>query len=351
MHSDLTLESLRNKTTGIQQSCLNESWQFYRENKEWIRTRILHQKLGKKEVINALQGLGGCVLYVTQERYALTPLGVLLTSDCFGVENKLVSYVEFVRDKFMANPEIEEIDGELIEKYILMTPNELFALKELLWLSTKFCGGGSRGPNGWTVRLPDNVDDFPEISDIYHYVIDEIIGYYDQNYPIYERERYQYLLQQKDTDKDTYWFMNDESLKLQLIQDWNEIQRLVEIQAWKSCLILCGGILEGLLVDVLSRHKEKALEIYSSKKKKVNSDLTRWNLSELVDVSIDLGIISKSAFHLSQAVREFRNLIHPGKQIRENIIVSKEEALIAINSVKICLREISDHCRAFGHIA
>lgn len=92
---------------------------------------------------------------------------------------------------------------------------------------------------------------------------------------------------------------------------------------------------------MLTKNKEKAKQMYREiNSKDSNKTINQWTLSQLLDVASRMGIIKKSTSHLSQALREFRNLIHPVKQLSECIKVSNEEATVVINTLRICIKDI-----------
>ena len=60
------------------------------------------------------------------------------------------------------------------------------------------------------------------------------------------------------------------------------------------------------------------------------SDITRWDLSELINVAVELKKVSVGVERLSNSIREYRNLIHPSREIRNELNFGAEEAKIAI---------------------
>jgi hypothetical protein len=346
----VSLDDIRNKMSEFQVTCLNHILEHYKSNGQWLKTKVLHRILGKTAVISALSSLGGKVVYVSQDTYCLTPLGMLLTQEGNGLEEHLIKFVQYIKERFMEDPEIETISGVEIETYLRIEPSRLNVLKIFVFERMNFISGGSRGEE-WSINVPYNVDDLQEKNDLRTYVMQVITNDYDPLFPITEIERLQYILGSQLIKVDNEFdFIENELLKEQLSQDWIEAQLVAKHEAWKSCIILCGGILEGLLVNVLSKDRKKAHEtlkkIYEKREQKcrVPSDLYRWTLSDMIDISIETQLISQSTFHVGHALREFRNLVHPGKQVRDNVVVSEEEAEIGLNLVKICLKQFSQDC-------
>lgn len=102
---------------------------------------------------------------------------------------------------------------------------------------------------------------------------------------------------------------------------------------------MCGSILEGMLLGVLLQKKQELERRYSQGKGKPS--LEQWDLIELVEAAEKLGLLGDSVKHLSQAVRLYRNLVHPGRLLREKIDINVEEATIAINTVKIVRQQLN----------
>ena len=94
-------------------------------------------------------------------------------------------------------------------------------------------------------------------------------------------------------------------------------------------------------LDVLKKNEREGKAAYQKLKRKSSPDLNSWDLVDLVDVAKELRLLSKGVGHLSHGLREFRNLVHPGRQIRERLNLTQDEAEIALNVVKLCLRALA----------
>jgi hypothetical protein len=70
-------------------------------------------------------------------------------------------------------------------------------------------------------------------------------------------------------------------------------------------------------------------------------DLSRWDLSELLKVAVEIGLVEPSAEVLGETVRQYRNLVHPGNEMRNRLTVGRLEANSALNSLKIIHRDLS----------
>jgi hypothetical protein len=70
------------------------------------------------------------------------------------------------------------------------------------------------------------------------------------------------------------------------------------------------------------------------------SDITRWDLYDLILVAVDLKLVGSGADKLSHPVREYRNLVHPGNEVRNRLTFGQEEARIAIEIVHLVYRDL-----------
>jgi hypothetical protein len=140
------------------------------------------------------------------------------------------------------------------------------------------------------------------------------------------------------TEKRIFHFVNDSNLKSIIERDFSEIQRAYISKCWKSVIILSGGTIEAILTDLLLQDSTQA---FSSSVAPRQKDITRWNLSDLIKVCVDLDLISHGVEKLSHPLREYRNLVHPGRELREKLIFDAEEAKIALEVLNIVYRDLT----------
>jgi hypothetical protein len=140
------------------------------------------------------------------------------------------------------------------------------------------------------------------------------------------------------TEKREFTFIGNSDLKAIIERDYEEIQRAFISHCWKSVIILCGGAIEAILTDRLLINKTAAISAKSAPK---HSDITRWGLSELIDVAVELKLVSAGVQKLSHPLREYRNLVHPGSEIRNKLDFGAEEAKIAVEVLHILHRDLT----------
>jgi len=123
-------------------------------------------------------------------------------------------------------------------------------------------------------------------------------------------------------------FVNDEGLRGILRRDYLEAQAALATRCWKSVLILTGGMLEALLLELLNRDSKRALTAQAAPKGK--PDLTRWDLAELIAVATEQRVVGPQVQSVSEAARQYRNLVHPGNELRTGLRYGEEEARILL---------------------
>jgi len=142
------------------------------------------------------------------------------------------------------------------------------------------------------------------------------------------------------TETRDFSFMKDTELRMIIERDYSEIRRAYSSQCWKSVIILSGSTIEAILVDLLLIHKTKAIAAVKAPNNN-KSDITKWDLVSLIEVSVELGLVSSGVEKLSHSVREYRNLIHPGNEVRNKLTFGSEEAKIALEVLHIVHRDLS----------
>ncbi len=143
--------------------------------------------------------------------------------------------------------------------------------------------------------------------------------------------------------------VNLPELSAALARDLNEAIISLVTESYKASLILCGSILEALLLDQLMATEPTAIKtletILAKDGKGIKSEdkkLEKWALGRMLDVSMEMKLISSNLYHWGHGIREFRNLVHPGLEYRSSIEVSRENAEMAWNVTKRLLKELDE---------
>jgi hypothetical protein len=87
----------------------------------------------------------------------------------------------------------------------------------------------------------------------------------------------------------------------------------------KTCMVLAGSIVEAMLLSALKKRKKAALNAASTLPKNPGSDPEKWDLFEMVEVATRLNppLLPADAETGADQLRKWRNLVHPGRELRE----------------------------------
>jgi hypothetical protein len=312
------LDVFRERLTAEERAILNTTWEHFRDRNEWIPCTTLHHRFGKAGVQACLGQLGATVITRMEddgeEYYRLTFFGVLLTDQGEEAELLLARYLEYIRNRCREDPRLEWVGSQDVEGALNLTAGRSRLLRQLIRVSHWWGGGSGFGDQEWTVGVPIDVDEIPTGLDLREYVREHVLAHFQPGPPP----------PQPGKPRGEFWFVTDPDLRGELSRDWREAQDVYRVQGWKSCVLLCGRILEAILLDALSRE----------------ADAGRVGLADLLEAAIARGILRTGVPYLGPALREFRGLIAPGRPKAERIEVTRDEAEAALIAVRMCLRQL-----------
>jgi len=110
-----------------------------------------------------------------------------------------------------------------------------------------------------------------------------------------------------------------------------------------ATIFLCGSILEGILLGVaLQKPKEfnQAANSPKDKDKKVKP-FHDWSLAQFIDVAHGLGALKLDVKKFSHELRDFRNYIHPYRQLASRFTPDKHTAEICLQVLKAAIADLS----------
>jgi hypothetical protein len=143
----------------------------------------------------------------------------------------------------------------------------------------------------------------------------------------------------------SFAFLADPDLRAIVERDYTELTLvLFPGGAWKSTVIMAGSILEAILFDVLTEPTRLSATLASSKKPS-KGDITKgeWVLQKLIDVAVHTGILPQGrADTIDQVLRDYRNFVHPKKEIKSAHQCTEAEAGLA----KYALDGVCNHLEA-----
>ena len=129
----------------------------------------------------------------------------------------------------------------------------------------------------------------------------------------------------------------------EIIQDrLKEAQKCQEVGAYLSFIVLCGSILEAVLIGARQKDQEKFNRSAKAPKAKGKiKEFRYWHLGDLIDVASDIKLLNTDVEEFSHGLRDFRNYIHPDKQLQAGFKPDKYTAKICLEVLKAALADVS----------
>jgi len=184
---------------------------------------------------------------------------------------------------------------------------------------------------GWLERFLERLDNHSQVF-ITEHGIDE-----------HEEQRSLGQVADPPSERPDFSFITDSDLRSIIQRDYEEIDKCLGVAACKAATVMCGSVMEALLLDRLLGDEAKArkcAEALRSKIGKVNKDLRRWNLNQMIEVAVGLGIVPDLSARMADALREYRNLIHPAVEIRKQMPPGREEGSLARSALDLIIKNL-----------
>lgn len=97
-----------------------------------------------------------------------------------------------------------------------------------------------------------------------------------------------------------------------------EIRKSLQNGSSLSVVIMCGSVLEGILLGTATANMKKFNQSTASPKNKETGKVLSfqdWTLNNLIDVAYSVGLLGLDVQKFSHSLRDFRNYIHPYQQM------------------------------------
>ncbi|MEV4824557.1 hypothetical protein [Micromonospora sp. NPDC049274] len=127
-------------------------------------------------------------------------------------------------------------------------------------------------------------------------------------------------------------FLTDRQLRSAVLADVREAGRSLTAKSYKSATVMAGAAVEAMLLDALMNRT--AL----SQQKLLSQSLSQYIAhARAENLGLDEGVLSI----VDQAMRGWRNLIHPGRQLRMNVVIDEHKAKLAVNAMHALAAELA----------
>lgn len=142
---------------------------------------------------------------------------------------------------------------------------------------------------------------------------------------------------------------SDVDMQAILTERWQECLKCLSAKAPLAATVMMGGLLEALLLGRVNREANQA-QIFKAKaapkdKNGQPQPLKLWTLQHFIEVAHELKWISVSAKDVGVILRDYRNYVHPFKQLRHRVYLSPEDGQLLWEVSKAVSRQVINSAR------
>lgn len=146
-----------------------------------------------------------------------------------------------------------------------------------------------------------------------------------------------------DTPLDFSSLVSEAKMQQLMTKRWNECVICIDSGASLASVVMMGGLLESLFIsranhldDLSVLLKAKRAPQYKGKPKQ----LREWTLNSYIEVGHELGWIGDTAKSVSNALRDYRNYIHPQTEYSSGKTIEQQDAVLLWGISKILMQEL-----------
>jgi hypothetical protein len=136
----------------------------------------------------------------------------------------------------------------------------------------------------------------------------------------------------QDLPPDFTPLVREEQMKTLLEKRWIECNLCVEAGAPLATIVMVGGFLEGLLLGRIHRESNKRPIMTTKAAPKHDDGTTKmwkdWTLQHYIDVAHELNWITVTTKDVGDMLRDYRNYIHPYKELTKQISLTGSDAAL-----------------------
>lgn len=123
----------------------------------------------------------------------------------------------------------------------------------------------------------------------------------------------------------------------------DEARRAMGAGAYLSVIVLCGSVLEAVLLAAAQKEPSR-FNRASATPKAAHGGVKRfhdWSLAQFIDVSCEVGLLKPDVKKFSHGLRDFRNYIHPYEQMVSGFTPDEHTAKVCFQVLKAALASVS----------
>lgn len=122
-----------------------------------------------------------------------------------------------------------------------------------------------------------------------------------------------------------------------------EARAAQRVGAHLSVIVMCGSVLEGVLLGVARSKAEQFNRATASPKNTEGKvkPFREWTLAQFIDVACEAGFLSLDVKKFSHGLRDFRNYIHPYEQLVSGFSPDEHTAQVCLQVLKAALASLA----------
>jgi hypothetical protein len=125
---------------------------------------------------------------------------------------------------------------------------------------------------------------------------------------------------------------------------WSECMKCLAANAPLAATVMMGGLLEAILLARINREPNKGpiftATVAPKDKGGKTKPLNEWMLKNYIEVVHERGWISVSAKDVGEVLRDYRNFVHPYKQLTQGVQLTDEDAKLLWEITKNIMRQV-----------
>lgn len=130
-----------------------------------------------------------------------------------------------------------------------------------------------------------------------------------------------------------------------LTRRWNECAKCVKADAHLAAIVMMGGLLEALFVARANKMSDKtpltsATNAPKDKTTGKTINYQEWMLDSYIKVGFELKWITESAKDVADKLKEYRNFVHPAKELRYGVTLGGNDSSIFWQVTKALTRQL-----------
>ena len=110
-----------------------------------------------------------------------------------------------------------------------------------------------------------------------------------------------------------------------------------------SVILLCGSILEGVLLGAAQKSPSKFNQANAAPKASGGAvkQFPDWALAQFIDIASEIGLLKTDVKKFSHGLRDFRNYIHPYQQLASGFTPDQHTAKVCLQVLKAALADVA----------